>query len=142
MLIWNRFDGNLGGQMSNEGMTRATAHYCFTIVNEEHDKSEFKGDRSTGDVCRLFKGCYVLFEGDFEEFFPAVCEDSLGFSICPAARVKDPSGGFLKQGFFSFRVRAEIRLKLQDNERWTVSDKRKTATCTVCLTSPSKHIEV
>ena len=81
------------------------------------------------------------FEGDFDQFFPAVCEDSSGFSICPAMRVNDPSEGFLDEDFF-FRVRAEIRLKLQDNERWTVSVKRKTATCTVCVTSPSKHIDV
>ena len=84
----------------------------------------------------------VHFEGDFEEFFPAVCEDGLGFCICPAARVNDPSEGFLEEEEDFFRVRAEIRLKLQDNERWTVTVKRKTATCTVCLTSPSKHIEV
>ena len=100
----------------------------------------------------------VHFEGDFDELFPAVCEDRLGFSICPVTRVKDPSKGFLedfmKSGLlpdflkrlldkdFFFRVRAEIRLKLQDNERWTVSVKRKTATCTVCSTSPSKHIDI
>ena len=82
----------------------------------------------------------VLFEGGFEEIFPAVCEDHVGFSLCRAARVNDPSEGFLEEDFFRFR--AEIRLKLQDNERWTVSVKRKTATCTVCSTSPSKHNDV
>ena len=82
----------------------------------------------------------VLFEGDFKEFFPAMCEDGLGFPLCTAARVNIPPEGFLEKDFF--RVRAEIRLKLQDNERWTVSVKRKTAICTVCSTSPSKHFDV
>ena len=91
------------------------------------------------EMCVVFTKA-VLFEGSFNEFFPAVCEDSLGLDLYPAARINDPSEGFLEEEFF--RVRAEIRLKLQDNERWTVSVKRKTATCTVCLTSPSKHIEV
>ena len=100
----------------------------------------------------------VLYEGNFAELFPAVCEDSLVLSLCPASRVKDPSKGFFEKkslkdliktrrsleesseglvaewDFFEdfFRVRAEIRLKLQDNERWTASVKRKTVTCTVC----------
>ena len=93
------------------------------------------------EMCVVFPKA-VLFEGDLEEFFPAVCEDILGFSICPAARVNDPSEGFLEEEEEFFRMRAEIRLKLQDNERWTVSVKRKTATCTVCSTSPSKHVDV
>ena len=82
----------------------------------------------------------VLFEGDFDEFFPAVCEDVIGLDLYPAARINDPSEGFLEEEFF--RVRAEIRLKLQDNERWTISVKRKTATCTVCSTSPLESIDV
>ena len=41
--IWHRFDGNLGAYLWNEGVTRATAHFCFTIVNEEHDKSVSAG---------------------------------------------------------------------------------------------------
>ena len=46
----------------------------------------------------------------------------------------------LDEGFMHddcFLVRAEIRLKLQDNERWKVSVNRKTATCTVRSTSLS-----
>ena len=85
----------------------------------------------------------ILFEGGVTEIFPAVCNDSEGFSLCPAARVNNPTEGFLekvKKDFFL--VRAEIRLKLQDNERWTVSVKRKTATCTVSSTSPSTRIDV
>ena len=82
----------------------------------------------------------VLFEGDCDEFFPAICEDNLGFSLCSAARVNNPAEGFLEKGYLL--VRAEIRLKLQDNERWTASVKRKTATCTVRSTSSSKHIDI
>ena len=83
----------------------------------------------------------ILFEGGFEEFFPAACADNLGRSLCSAARVNNTSERFLKKDFFL--VRAEIRLKLQDNERWTVSVKRKTATCTVISTSSSSmHIVI
>ena len=86
----------------------------------------------------------ILFEGGFAEIFPAVCKDNQGFSdLCAAAIVNDPTEGFLegiKKDFFL--LRAEIRLKLQDDERWTVSVKRKTATCTVRLTSSSKHNDV
>ena len=91
----------------------------------------------------VFLKAVILFEGGFAELFPAVCNDSKGFSLCPAARVNNPTEGFLekvKKDFFL--VRAEIRLKLQDNERWTVSVERKTATCTVRLTSHLKHIDV
>ena len=51
--------------------------------------------------------------------------------------MNNPAEGFLKKGYLL--VRAEIRLKLQDNERWTASVKRKTAACTVCSTSRSKQ---
>ena len=138
MDVWHRFDGNLGAYLWNEGATRATAHFAYTIVNKNHDESKVKGDGSTADV-DIPKA--VLFEGDFEEFFPAVCKDSLGFSLCPAARVYSPTNGFLEKRFL-FVVRAEIRLKLQDNERWTVSIKRKTATCTVCPIFSSNHIDI
>ena len=108
------------------------------------------------EMCVVFPKA-VHFEGDFDEFFPAVCEDIIGLDLCPAVLINDPSEGFvkdfmknglladfLKRGLFEdiFRVRAELRLKLQDNERWTVTVKRKTATCTVCSTSPSKHFDV
>ena len=83
---------------------------------------------------------FVLFEGFCEEFFPVVCEDNSGFTLCSAARVNDPSKEFLEKDFFL--VRAEIRLKLQDNERWTASVKRKTATCTVCSIFSSNHIDI
>ena len=83
----------------------------------------------------------ILFEGGFAEIFPDVSKDKQVFSfLCPAARLHDPAEGFLEKR--CFLVRAEIRLKLQDNERWTVSVKRKTATCTVRSTSPSKHVNV
>ena len=133
----HRSDGNLYVYLWNNGATRATVHFCFTLVNEEHDKSISKGDRSLTDGRHSRP---VLCEGSFEGFFPAVCRDGLGFSLCPAARVNDPSEGFLEKDFFL--LRAEVRLKLQDNERWTVSIKRKTATCTVRSTSPSKHIDI
>ena len=78
----------------------------------------------------------LFIQGDFEEIFPAVCKDnSGGLFLYHAAKVNDPLEGFLKIPHYRwFLVRAEIRLKLQDNERWTVSVKRKTATCTVCST--------
>ena len=136
MEILHRFDGNLCAFLWNEGTTRATAHIAFTVVNKADAKSEFGGGRFLTDS-NLSKLC--LSEGCFEELFPALCKDYLGFSLYPAAEVNDWRNGFMKNGFF--RVRAEIRLKLQDNERWTVSVKRKTATCTVYSTSPSKHFD-
>ena len=85
----------------------------------------------------------ILFEGDFVEFFPAVCNDNQGCMLCPASRLKNSAEGFSeKVKKDSFLVRAEIRLKLQDNERWTVSVERKTATCTVRSTFPLKHNDV
>ena len=136
LSICHLFDGNLAVYLWNNSATRATAHYCFSIVNEEDYMSAFAGDRSTGDSSHSKP---VLFEGTVEELFPAVCEDKLGFSLCSAATVNNRWNGFLEYNYFL--VRAEIRLKLQDNERWTVSVKRKTATCTVRSTSPSNHFD-
>ena len=138
VVIHHNHDGRLDAYLWNRGVTRATAHYCFTIVNREHDKSLAGGDGSAGDSSH--SKTVILFEGYCEELFPVVCEDALGCMLCPAARVNDPAEGFLESGYFL--VRAEIRLKLQDNERWTVSVERKTATCVVRSTSPLKHNDV
>ena len=54
--VWHRFDGNLDAHLQNESATRATAHFSFTIVNKEHNKSESAGDGSTRDILNS-EGC-------------------------------------------------------------------------------------
>ena len=70
-----------------------------------------------------------LSPGALASFFPAAFNDTHHFQLCHAEDAKDVSLGCLKDDFFL--VRAEIRLKLPNNEHWTVSVKRKTATCEV-----------
>ena len=81
-----------------------------------------------------------LFIGGSRELFPGRCDDFLAYHPISAARVMHSDEGFIHDD--CLLVRAEIRLKLQDNERWRVSVTRKTATCTVRSTSPSKYIDL
>ena len=118
-------NGQLTACVKNVDVTRLTAHICLTLVNHRDDKRS----RCKGEEPVPVKSMTGLPSGALASFFPAILNDTHHFHLCRAEDVKDVSSGCLKDDFFL--VRAEIRLKLPNNERWTVSVKRKTATCEV-----------
>ena len=119
-------NGHLIASLFNAGVTGATAHYCFTVWNRDGQSVLEGGSLADG---RHSKAAF-LYKGNFDKFFlPDVCDDRVELDLCHVTRIIHPCVGDWK-----ISLRAEIRLKLQDNERWAVSVKRKTATCTVCST--------
>ena len=123
----HNYNGHLIASLLNAGVTGATAHYCFTVWNAHGQRIALEGG-SLADS--RHSRAVFLYKGNFDKFFlPDVCDDRVELDLCPVTRIIPP-----QESYCDFSVSAEIRLKLQDNERWTVSVKRKTATCTVCST--------
>ena len=72
----------------------------------------------------------VLFAiGGRADYCSLARQDGWGFALRRAAKVADPSSGFLLGDFFL--VRLEIRPSHRENEQWKASITRKTAVCKV-----------
>ena len=55
--VQHLFDGQLGAALYNEGVTRATAHFAVTLVNQNNAKNVVGGDASSDEKIQLRTLC-------------------------------------------------------------------------------------
>jgi len=98
--------GNLGAYILPRGTSPIGVHAYFTVVNH----ADSKYNKSSG-------------------FYKFASTQSWGFnSLASIAKMKDPNCKFLKRDIFVLRV--FMRLKLPQNESFSVSANKTSATCT------------